>query len=204
MWSAPEGRSVSRGAQSIPSHWLQIHVYPHWSSLALFIMLLCNWCSIWKFPWPTPAWNKIPCSVALFFFSGSLSLFSACLSSELSMYFWDLPNLQIQLPYFPHFPQVPQAYSHINLRDPLNPCSSWASSIDTTKELVRNAESQDLLPTYQIRICVWTKSSRRFTCTLKFETYYLLYIIHLGVGMRLRGEESQILKSFLLTRLLGT
>lgn len=79
MWSASERRSMSRAAQRVPSHWFQTRTYPHWSSLVLFIMSFCNWCSVWNIPWPTLAWNKLPCPIGLFFFSGSLSCFSAYL-----------------------------------------------------------------------------------------------------------------------------
>lgn len=59
----------------------------------------------------------------------SFTLLCARLSSEPRMCCWDLPNFQIQRVYFSCFPQVPHAYSQVNLCGPLHPCSSWASNI---------------------------------------------------------------------------
>lgn len=41
-----------------------------------------------------------------------------------------------------------------------SPCGLWAHSIDNTHGLVRNAEPQDPLSTYLLRICILTRSPR--------------------------------------------
>ena len=113
MWSALEGRPVSRGAQSVPSHLFHTHVNPHWCSLVIFIMLLHIWCSIWKIPWPTLVWNKIPTPPPPWVFSLSVGLFHSSLLIWCRLAFqvsWaeqvllELLNLQIQLLHFSGFP----------------------------------------------------------------------------------------------------